>query len=56
LDGIREHGITQWHRRSYGICKTFEWMNESNRTDRDRSVIIIFRRLHSSSIHYRHTP
>jgi ribonuclease HII len=24
LDGIREHGITQWHRRSYGICKTFE--------------------------------
>lgn len=24
LDGIREHGITQWHRRSYGICKGFE--------------------------------
>ena len=24
LDGIREHGITQWHRRSYGICKEFE--------------------------------
>ena len=24
MDGIREHGITQWHRRSYGICKTFE--------------------------------
>jgi len=24
LDGIREHGITQWHRRSYGICKTFD--------------------------------
>lgn len=23
LDGIREHGITQWHRRSYGICKDF---------------------------------
>ena len=23
LDGIREHGITQWHRRSYGICKQF---------------------------------
>lgn len=23
MDGIREHGITQWHRRSYGICKTF---------------------------------
>ena len=23
LDGIREHGITQWHRRSYGICKSF---------------------------------
>jgi ribonuclease HII len=22
LDGIREHGITQWHRRSFGICKT----------------------------------
>ena len=23
LDGIREHGITEWHRRSYGICKQF---------------------------------
>jgi len=21
LDGIREHGITQWHRQSYGPCK-----------------------------------
>ena len=22
LDGIREHGITQWHRKTYGPCKT----------------------------------
>ena len=22
LDGIREHGTTQWHRKSFGICKT----------------------------------
>lgn len=22
LDAIREHGITPWHRKSYGICKT----------------------------------
>jgi ribonuclease HII len=22
LDGIRQYGITQWHRRSYGICAT----------------------------------
>lgn len=22
LDGIKEHGITIWHRRSFGICKT----------------------------------
>lgn len=22
LDGIRTHGICEWHRRSYGICKT----------------------------------
>lgn len=21
LDGIKEHGITRWHRKSYGICK-----------------------------------
>lgn len=21
LDGIKEHGITQWHRKSFGICK-----------------------------------
>ena len=24
MDGIREHGITQWHRRTYGICRSFE--------------------------------
>ena len=23
MDGIREHGITQWHRRSFGVCKEF---------------------------------
>jgi ribonuclease HII len=23
LDGINEHGITIWHRRSFGICKKF---------------------------------
>lgn len=23
IDGIKEHGITIWHRRSFGICKTF---------------------------------
>ena len=23
MDGISEHGITEWHRRSFGICKTF---------------------------------
>ena len=22
LDGIKEHGITIWHRRSFGICKS----------------------------------
>jgi ribonuclease HII len=22
LDGIKQYGITQWHRQSYGICKT----------------------------------
>jgi ribonuclease HII len=22
LDGIRQHGITKWHRKSFGICKT----------------------------------
>lgn len=22
MAGIRQHGITQWHRRSYGLCKT----------------------------------
>ena len=24
LDGIKEHGITIWHRRSFGICKAFQ--------------------------------
>ena len=23
MDGIAEHGITEWHRRSYGICKNY---------------------------------
>lgn len=23
LDGIREHGITPWHRKTYGICKNY---------------------------------
>jgi ribonuclease HII len=23
MDGIREHGITRWHRRSFGVCKEF---------------------------------
>jgi ribonuclease HII len=23
LDGIKEHGITIWHRRTFGICSTF---------------------------------
>lgn len=23
MDGIMTHGITEWHRRSFGICKTF---------------------------------
>ena len=23
MDGIREHGITEWHRRSFGICKNY---------------------------------
>ena len=22
LDGIKQHGITQWHRRTFGLCKT----------------------------------
>ena len=25
LDGIREHGITQWHRRTFGSCKTAKY-------------------------------
>lgn len=23
MDGIKTHGITQWHRKTYGICKEF---------------------------------
>jgi len=25
LAGIREHGITQWHRKTYGVCKAAEY-------------------------------
>tara|TARA_Y100000992_G_C21269931_1_gene496102 strand:- start:2100 stop:2750 length:651 start_codon:yes stop_codon:yes gene_type:complete len=24
LNGIKEHGITQWHRRTFGICKNYD--------------------------------
>jgi len=24
-DGIDQYGITQWHRKTYGICKTAQW-------------------------------
>lgn len=24
IEGIKQYGITEWHRRSYGICKSFE--------------------------------
>ncbi len=27
LEGIKKHGITKWHRRSYGPCKTAEIIN-----------------------------
>ena len=23
MDGIRKHGITKWHRRTFGLCKEF---------------------------------
>jgi ribonuclease HII len=23
IDGIKEHGITPWHRKTFGICKSF---------------------------------
>ena len=23
MEGIKNHGITQWHRRSFGICKNY---------------------------------
>jgi ribonuclease HII len=23
LDGIKQYGITQWHRKTFGICKSF---------------------------------
>ena len=25
LDGIKEHGITQWHRKTYGCCKNAKY-------------------------------
>lgn len=25
MDGIKEHGITQWHRKTFGACKTAEY-------------------------------
>lgn len=30
MDGIREHGISRWHRRSFGLCKTFDEYNDAD--------------------------
>jgi len=30
MDGIKEHGISRWHRRSFGICKTFDEYNDAD--------------------------
>ena len=30
MDGIKEHGISLWHRRSFGICKTFDEYNDAD--------------------------
>jgi len=30
MDGIKEHGISRWHRRSFGICKTFDEWNDAD--------------------------
>jgi ribonuclease HII len=24
MDGIKQYGITKWHRRTFGICKAYE--------------------------------
>ena len=24
IEGIKRHGITQWHRKSFGICKNYQ--------------------------------
>jgi len=34
LAGIREHGMCEWHRRSYGICKTATLESISNDTEK----------------------
>jgi len=30
MDGIKDHGISRWHRRSFGICKTFDECNDAD--------------------------
>jgi ribonuclease HII len=30
MDGIKQHGISRWHRRSFGICKTFDEYNDAD--------------------------
>lgn len=40
LDGIRQHGVTKWHRKTFGICKSFnsiqkEQIDESIYTSND---------------------
>ncbi len=49
LDGIRQHGITQWHRKSYGICKGFNDDDGSSSSSSSRSTSSSHSQFHSNS-------
>jgi ribonuclease HII len=33
LDGIRQHSLTKWHRKTFGICKTMNITEEEKIED-----------------------
>ena len=51
MDGIKQYGISRWHRRSFGICKTFDEYN-----DADSVVVAVAKEEDSSAVAKEDSP
>jgi ribonuclease HII len=55
IEGIKQHGITIWHRRSFGICKDYVYTNEDLKWDKqETNKYLIFLKMANISISKSH--